>query len=386
MESSAIMKILVFLPTYTLTIQRGDTTHIKELVSNLSRLAEIHVIKANDAIASEQIPIVTAALRVLQGLVKAVFLILKRRPDLIYTRDSQAILAFLLSKLFRLPLIIEINTLFISSWEVEKKPSGIRKYISYIKGLLNEKTYKYSDHLVVVPPKVKEVLETEYNINPEKISAIGCGANTELFRPMNTSEARRELELNENYNYICFVGVLYKWQGVEYLIKASPYILEECSQSYFLIVGDGYNRESLTALAEQLRVSDRFIFTGTKPYTSIPLYINASDLCVAPFITERNSRTGLSPNKVYEYLACGKPVVASNIPGVQELLEESNAGICVPAENPQEIAKAVVGLLRNPESRDKMGKSGRMYVTKNGSWESVARRVFEVCQKVVQKH
>lgn len=380
------MNILVFLPSYALTIQRGDTTHIKELVSNLSKLAEIDVIKANGSETSERVPLMAAMLRVMQGFVRAALLLRKRRPDLIYTRDSQALFTFVLARLFRLPYIVEINALFISSWKVETRPLGIRRWASYIKGSLNEKTFKYADHLIAVQPKIKKILELEYNIKPEKISAIGCGANTELFRPMNTQEARRALQLNEKHNYICFVGALYKWQGIEYLIKASPNILEQCSSSVFLIVGDGYNRETLANLADGLGVSDRFIFTGVIPYASVPLYINASDLCVAPFIEERNGRTGLSPNKVYEYLACGKPVVASDIDGVRELLEGANAGICVPAEDPDELANAVVNLLRSTETRERMGESGRSYAVENGSWESVAGRVFKVCQRVVQEH
>jgi len=381
------MKILVFLPTCTLTIERGDATHIKELCGNLSRLAEIDVITSNGVIASHRalFMIMTKTLRVMLGFTKAVFLILKRRPDIIYTRGGQCIFTIPLVKLFGLPMIVEINGLSLDEWRMER-PSGINGWISYIKGVLDEKTYKYTDHLVAVTPKIKEVLQIEYKINPEKISVIENGANTELFRPMNTKEVRRELKLNETYNYICYVGALFKWQGVDYLIKASPYILEQCPQSVFLVIGDGPSRESLINLAEQLGVSDRFIFTGAKPYTSVPLYINASDLCVASFIKDRNTRIGSSAIKMREYLACGKPVVASDVEGVRELLEESNAGICVPAESPRELANAVVGLLREPKSRNRMGKSGRKNIVENRSWESVAKKVFEVCQMVVKKH
>ncbi len=375
------MKILVFLPTYTLTIQQGDTTHIKELVGNLSRLAEVAVVHANDAEASERVPFIMKTLRVLRGFTKAVFLILKRRPDLIYTRSSQAIYTLLLAKLFRLPFIIEVNGLFIDEWNMEGGTSIISRWIGYNKDLLNEKIYKFADHLIVVTPKIKEVLETERKINPLKMSVIENGANTELFRPTDTNEARRKLELDEVRNYICFVGTLYKWQGVEYLIKASPYVLEAYPQSSFLIIGDGPSRESLNKLAEQFGVSDKFIFTGIVPYEEVHLYINSSDICVVP----RPPIKG-SPLKLCEYMACEKPVIASDIDGVREILDESKSGICVLPKSSHELAKAIIDLLRNPESRENMGKNGRRYIVKNRSWESVARKVFEVCQMVVQKH
>ena len=376
------MKILFFLPSLTLTIERGDTTHVKELVSNLSKLAEIAVIKANGAITSHRVLFVTKTFRIIRSFIKAVFLILKRRPDIIYTRGNECIFAIPLAKLFRLPVIAEINGLFLEEWRMEGGLSGINGRITYIKGLLNEKTYKYADHLVVVSPKIEKMLQIEHKINPEKISVIENGANTELFRPMNTKEVRRELKLNETYYYICFTGSLYQWQGVKYLIKASPYILEEYPNTFFLIIGNGPTLKSLTELTEQIGVSDKFIFTGAKPYTSVPLYINASDLCVAPIMKGRS----LSAIKLYEYLACGKPVVASDIEEVRKLLVESKSGICVGPESPSEIADAVVGLLRDPNTRQSMGENGRRHVVENCSWESIARKVFEVCQMVAQKH
>ena len=380
------MKILFFLPTFTLTIERGDTTHIKELVSNLSKIAVVDVIKANGAIATNGVLLMTKTLRVIRGYAKAALLILRRRPDIIYTRSNLSIFTIPLAKLFRLPVIVEINGLFLDEWRMEEKHSGINEWISYTKGVLNEKTYKYANHLIVVATKIKNVLEVEYKINPEKISVIENGANTELFRPMNTKEVRRELKLNETYNYICFIGALYKWQGLEYLIKASPYILEEYPNTFFLIVGDGPTRKSLTRLVEQFGVSGKFIFTGAKPYTSVPLYINASDLCVAPFITERNTRVGLSAIKLYEYLACGKPVVASDIEEVQELLAESKSGICVCPESPLELAQATISLLRAPGLRENMGENGRRYVVENGSWENVTRKVYKVCQSTLRSN
>ncbi|MDD5703018.1 MAG: glycosyltransferase family 4 protein [Dehalococcoidales bacterium] len=373
------MNILVFLPTHTLKIDRGDTIHIKELVGNLSKLAKTDVIIASDFVASIKVPFMTTILRVIPGITRAASLIRKRRPDIIYVRSTEAIFAIVLAKFFRIPLIVEINNFFIDEWRMTTKNSGMRKWVSYILGSLNEKTFKYANHLVVVAPEIKEELELKYKIKPEKITVIGNGANTELFSPMNTGEAREKLKLNHADNYICFIGNLIHWQGVEYLIEASPYILEEYPNTLFLIVGDGPIRNPLTELAQGLGVSDRFVFTGTVPYDKVPLYMNSSDICVIP---KRPIKT--SPLKLYEYMACGRPVIGSDIEGVREIIIESKAGICVPPENSRELAKAAIDLLRDPGSRESMGKNGRSYIVENRSWESVARKVFGVCQMVVK--
>jgi len=113
----------------------------------------------------------------------------------------------------------------------------------------------------------------------------------------------------------------------------------------------------------------------------VPLFINSSDICIIP----RPPIKG-SPLKLYEYMACGKPIVASDIDGIREILEESKSGVCVIPKDPNELAKAVVSLLQDRESREKMARNGRRYILENRSWESVAVKVFEVCQRVAENN
>lgn len=91
-----------------------------------------------------------------------------------------------------------------------------------------------------------------------------------------------------------------------------------------------------------------------------------------------------SPLKLCEYMVCGKPVVASR-KSCFEILEENKAGLLVDPENPQEFAGAIIKLLRDPELRKQMGENGRKYVVGNRSWESVARKVAEVCEQVIKE-
>jgi glycosyltransferase involved in cell wall biosynthesis len=142
-------------------------------------------------------------------------------------------------------------------------------------------------------------------------------------------------------------------------------------------------KDRLLGMTFELGLSDKFTFTGRLPYEQVPLYINAADVCVAPFIKERNSKIGLSALKTYEYLACGKPIVASSIPGVQDLIESSGGGIPVTPEDPEKLAAAIVRLLSDEKARAAMGKKGRRYVVENHSWDGVARKVLKICKDIV---
>jgi glycosyltransferase involved in cell wall biosynthesis len=373
------MKIFICLPDTNLKIQIGNTIHIKELAENLSKMAEVDVLTTSDRLASVRIPFMTTLIHTIPDIIKAAVLVHKKRPDLLYSRES--LFTFPLAKLFRIPLIVEVNGLFFDEWRLTKA-SGIKKWTGYILCSLHEKTYKYADHLIAVTANIKGALQSKYKIDPKKITVVENGANIELFRPMDIKEARGILGLSQDYHYVCFIGSLIQWQGVEFLVSASPAILKRYPNTSFLIVGNGPTYYSLIDLAGRLGVSSNFIFTGTVPYERVPLYINASDICVVP---KRAMSSGYSPLKLYEYMACGKPVIASRISGF-EVLEECNAGLLVNPEDLQEFAGAINSLLADPQLRILQGENGRRQVVENRSWKIVAGKVYAVCRMVVESN
>ena len=124
---------------------------------------------------------------------------------------------------------------------------------------------------------------------------------------------------------IAFVGNLAPWQGVNILIESAFQLLVNNENLKFLIVGEGSLRDSLEKRVSDSKYEKKFIFTGMIQYEDIPILINIADICVAPFISKRNRITGVSPIKVFEYMACGKPVICSRIEGL-EFIEEEGVG------------------------------------------------------------
>lgn len=310
-------------------------------------------------------------------------LILKNRArfDVIYRRHNLLNSEYLLAKLFGIPSVKEVNGIVADEMRIGKK--GDRASLWLVDRI--EKWNMPKAHgFIVVTSQLKEVLNAEYNVPEDRIDVILNGANIELFKPMDDVEAREQLGLRQSDSYVFFVGSLSREQGVEYLIQSAPQVLSQCPHARFIIVGDGAMKEELVNLAAEVGVGDKFMFIGTVHYEQVPLYINASNICAAPFIIKRNERIGISPLKLCEYMACEKPVVASAISGL-EILESYNAGILVLPESPQDLANAIIRLLQDPELRKKMGENGRKYVVENRSWESVAQKVAEVCQEAAKR-
>lgn len=295
---------------------------------------------------------------------------LRCKPDIIYTRSTTiGVAQELIKTLIGVPLVTEIN----GNKPEEARMNGAPRWKIWLIKFLGRRFYKASDRLIAVTVGLKEWLINDYQVALEKITVIPNGANVEVSRPMDQRACQRELGLDEDGLYVCFVGMLQVWQGLEYLIQAAPRILEDIPKAKFNIVGDGVTKHSLLEMVNKRNLQDHFVFTGQVSYQQVPLYINACDVCVAPFVREKRDS---APLKVFEYLACGKPVVtSSNI----KAIEHSQAGIIVEPENSLELADSLVYLLGNKSLRTRMGRNGRELVVREFSWEAVTKKVEAVC-------
>lgn len=303
----------------------------------------------------------------------------KGRFDVIYTRHHFLNGEYFIAKLFRIPLVKEV----IGSAIPEDRTSLLTRILDRVERF----NMLRADRIIADTPTLKSVLHRNYNLPEDKIVAIENGANTDLFSPMDVTKAREELNLKQSDNYICLVaGNFQPYQGVENTIKAAPLVLERLPDTRFLIIG-GRDPEvkKFSDIVRQAGLLDNFIFTGAVLYEQVPLYINASDVCVCAGLPPRLSREGYSPLKLCEYMACGKPVIATRTDGM-EFIEENDAGLLVNPQDSQEYADAMIRLLQDQELRKEMGENGRRWVVENRSWESIAKRVAEVFEQTIAQH
>jgi len=387
----------IFLVYYgSFNTKSGSNIHILELLRNLKKYTDIILFAPGQKSVDRTLPgikyvpvidnkyLVQPSYEFMLSFY-LLYSCIKNRPDVLYLRqNSFPFFPIILCKILKIPSVVEVNGLVLDELKVNPDSKSFAYRVFSYLALHSEKlNYRYCDRIISVTDKLREELVRLYSVPEEKVFVINNGANTDLFKPMNQKQVKAKLGLEDSKKYVCFVGHLAGWQGVEFLIYASPLILEKCPDVRFLIVGDGVMRDKLLEIVSELGLSDKFVFTGRVPYESVPLYINTADVCVAPFIRERNSKIGLSALKTYEYLACGRPIVASSIPGVKDLIESSGGGISVTPENPEELAAAVVELVSDENTRAIMGERGHKYVLKNHSWDGVARKILDICNDII---
>ncbi len=367
------MRIL-YITLEDLSLHKGSVTHVKEIVAGLRKQG--HQV---GLIGRPWNSIGFSSLFLLISLFAKL-----PRYDVIYARDYHtAIVALLPRLLFHKKLIYEINGLANEEQKL-KSCSIFNRIIVFLIKRAEKMAARNSDQIVSVTPQIASYLMANFNCQPNEIKIIGNGVNTKIFHPIADKALlanwRKSFGIEMNEVVTVFVGNLARWQGVDILIESGLRLLSIGEKLRFLIVGDGPLKENLMRRVSMSEFKKDFIFVGMIGYQNIPFFINISDFCVAPFILRRNEKTGVSPLKIFEYMACGKPVVASRIQGL-EFIEDEGVGCLIEPEDVESLKKALYDLIKEPKERIRMGQKGSQIARENFSWES---RVIEI-EKVLKE-
>lgn len=358
--------------------------HMLELFNNLNELCETYLlvprpkqIKVTSPnikyVTWFDIPLMRLIIYQITLFYNLFILCKKSNINVIYARQETFNFSpLIISKLLKIPYVVEINGLLIE----EKRMLGINKRLIALTRFSEKINYGHAVKIISVTQEIKSCIMQRYNIPDKKIIVIENGANTDLFRPMEKNKLN--LNLDDNYNYVGYVGSFTRWHGLENLIETAPLVLKACKNTKFIFVGDGPLKEELFSMVDSLNLRDDFIFVGRIPHDEVPQYINAFNVCM---ILKDKDISG-SSLKLWEYMACGKPVVATNTKDFQAL-EKCSGGILVDPGKHEDVANAIQTLLNDRDLSKQMGINARKCVVENHSWECVAMKVAGICQEVI---
>jgi len=175
---------------------------------------------------------------------------------------------------------------------------------------------------------------------------------------------------------IGFVGSLKPWHGVDLLAQAFEEFHRQERKSRLIIVGDGPERAKLESYISACGVAGDVVFTGAIAPTAVPGLLASMDVVVAPY--PKLEHFYFSPLKIYEYMAAGRPVVASRIGQIAEILDHQVTGWLTPPGDTGALVEAFKVLLASPDLRKRMGRAAREFVLKNHTWQQSVRRIFEL--------
>jgi glycosyltransferase involved in cell wall biosynthesis len=211
-----------------------------------------------------------------------------------------------------------------------------------------------------------------------KVSVVHCGVDTEVFQARSHETP---YEKGENPFTIVSVGTLHEVKGQVHLIEACRRLQEKGLTFECHFVGDGPDKEFLIDLVEQAGLSEKVRFQGRLTRDEIARLLLDSDALAAPSVPTRDGRREGIPVVLMEAMASGVPVIASNLSGIPELVNDQLTGLLVPPRDVTSLADALVQYLKDPELRRRLGRAGREKVVKEFDLNKNAARLAQLFLK-----
>lgn len=288
------------------------------------------------------------------------------------------ITAWKLSRELSKPYVFEVRDL----WPGIFVDLGIIKNKFIIKALEQMEMFLYrkAKGIVTVTESFKTNIALR-GINENKIYFIPNGVDTERFKPAPPdNNLIKELGL-EGKLIVLYCGAHGISQGLQTVVDAAN-ILKEEKDIHFLFVGDGADKQKIIDHAEELGLTN-VTFVPSQPSNRVMDFYNSAGICLVPL---RNIPlfNAFIPSKMFEIMACKRPIVASVAGESAKILSRSKAAIVVPPENSVEIAKAIGEIKNSPEKVDNMSEAGRSFVDENYNRDELARKYLKVFEETIK--
>lgn len=267
-----------------------------------------------------------------------------------------------LKERFRLPLVITGHGFDV--YDLPFRDPGWRRIVVH--------ALSSADIILTVSRRNLRCIE-ELNVR-KPIRVIPNGFDQALFHPRDSRECKRSLNIPTNKMVVLTVGNLVEVKGHRYLIEAMCNIITHEKDALCVIVGGGSLEKALMRKIREENLDDHIFLVGAKPHDEIPLWMNACDLFVIPSLSEGN------PTVMFEALGCGKPVVATRVGGIPEIITSEDYGLLCNPGDPKDLAEKILIALDKKWDREKIRKYAEQF-----TWDNIAKQVMKVYENVLRK-
>ena len=289
------------------------------------------------------------------------------------------IAAWLLSKKYKAKFIFEVRDLWPQT-PIDMgviKPNGIIAKLMYV---WEKFMYKRADNIIVLLPNAEKYIESK-DISAEKIVWIPNGVNLEQFNNPkqldHNSNLVQLLRKNKNEFKVIYTGAHGPANGLNVVIEAASILQKNHNEVQLFLIGNGVEKNNLQHNAKKYNLKNIHFFSSI-PKEQIPDLLRYADLLLHCFAPINVFKYGISPNKIFDYLASEKPIIMS-VKTSNNIVQEAEAGINVEPGNAEALAKGIVKIQEmSPEGRKKLGANGRAYVEKYHSSKILAEKLEKI--------
>lgn len=291
----------------------------------------------------------------------------------------QAVSAWFVAWIRRKPFLLEVRDLwpeFGVSMGVLKNPLviGLARW-------LEKFLYKRATHILVNSPAYKDYMISK-NVPADKITFIPYGTDIDMFNPkIDGSSIRKALNVEDKF-IVLYAGALGQANDIDTILRAAQR-LKENDKIYFVLFGDGKERQRLQNKATEMNLSN-VIFAGVRPKKEMPKVIASANVCLAILQDIPMFRTTY-PNKVFDYMASGRATVLV-IDGItRDLIESSYGGVFVQPNDDKGLADTILDLSQNPDIVNQMGKNAREFLVGHLNREDKLNETLILLESLLKK-
>ena len=288
--------------------------------------------------------------------------LIRKKSKLVYTRDMLLV-----------PLLIILGKKVY--FEAHSWPSN--SMVIWFYRLI---AAKLSGITCISQPLIKEFVKL--GISSNKLLLAPSAVSKEFFKKRNKLQARKKLKLPLRKKIITYAGSLNQDKGILTLLRAAAR-LKQRKDILFLIIGGNFVEEKERSVINKTAKSANLKLLGFRPYVEIPSYLAASDILVLPNSAKSKKpifRKYTSPLKLYEYLASGRPVIASQVAAFINIVKDKKEVLFFKPDNSQDLACKICQLLENKKLSSLLGQKGRKLVA-GVDWEARAQAVLSFIHK-----
>ncbi len=305
------------------------------------------------------------------------------RPDILHAHSPvlNALPAIRIGKRYNIPVVYEVRAF----WEDAAVDHGTTAEGSLryrITRLLETWAFKRADAVTTICEGLRRDIVAR-GIASDKVTVIPNAVDIAGFQSGGVADMQLKTQLGLNGGRVLgFVGSFYAYEGLGLLLESLPEILARAPDVFVLLVGGGPQEALLKQMAQQLGIAHRVIFTGRVPHQTVQDYYNLIDILIYPRLSMRLTEL-VTPLKPLEAMAQGKLLIASDVGGHHELIEDGRTGVLFKAGNARDLAEKTLALLGDSNSWQTYRNAGRQFVEQTRNWTASVGRYSAIYQALL---
>jgi glycogen synthase len=291
--------------------------------------------------------------------------------------------ALLAAKARNLPFVYELRA-FWEDAATDQNGSLLKSWKYALSRKLEEYVVHRSDAIVGIASSILEELKSR-NADARKLFHVPNGVDIAKFVPLpRDNDLSATLQLGPE-PVLGFVGSLYRWEGVAWLVKAVLQLQRQGTKCQLLIVGDGEEMPAVQAAVSGLDGNSSVKILGRVNHSDILRYYSLMDVLVYPRHRLRLTEL-VTPLKPLEAMALGKAILGSDVGGIRELVESERTGLLFKADDVTDFCRQANRLLEDSELRSSLGNRAQRQARAEKDWNILARLYFSVYEAAIQNH